>query len=158
MSMPTLNALKTRLAAIAATVSGLRRAYAEAPASLAPGDLPIFIPFVGPVSAFGRISDQLAEETRTYNLRLYVKPVQAGYDGEAERAVEPFLTSLRDAFLAHPALGLGSASSQIPFIESMTWLGDGGIVVLPFAGENFLGAEFRLSVKAIVQITLAGYE
>lgn len=158
MTAPTINALKTRLAAIGATISGVKKTYTEAPASLPPGDLPILILFTGPVTAFGRISEQLAEETRTYTLRLYVRPIQAGVGGEAERAVEPFLTSLRDAFLSHPALGLGTALSQMPFIESSTWLGDGGIVVLPFAGENYLGAEFRLSVKSIVQVALSAYE
>jgi hypothetical protein len=108
--------------------------------------------------AFGKLSEQMGEETRQYMCRLYVKSIQQGYDGETEKAVEPFLSSLRDVFLAHPLLGLGSSITQIPFVRAVTWLGDGGIVVLPYGGDSFLGAEFRLSVSVLVPIGIAAYE
>jgi hypothetical protein len=158
MSAPSISVIKTRLAAIALTVTGITRAYAEAPASLPPMDVPMFCSFVGPVTAFEKRSEQLGQETRQYIGRLYVRPIQQGYDGETEKAVEPFLTSVRDVFLAHPLLGLGSNITPIPFVRNVTWLGDGGIVVLPFGGDSFLGAEFRLSVSALTPIVIANYE
>jgi hypothetical protein len=153
-----ISVIKTRLAEIARTVAGVKRAYAEAPQSLPASDLPIFVSFAGPVTAFSNLGEQLGEETRTYLLRLYVKPIQQGYDGEAEKAAEPFLDSVRDKFLSHPALGLGTEAAQIAFVEKMTWQGDGGLAVLPFAGENYLGAEFRISVQTLVPIAITAYE
>jgi hypothetical protein len=158
VTSPTVNTIKNRLADIAKTVSGIKRAYAEAPASLPESDFPAFIPFVGPVTAFEYVGEAYAYETRTYNLRLYVKPVQAGYSGEAEKAVEPFLTSVRDVFLSHPEFGLGVYDTQIPYVEPAKWLGDGGIVVLPFAGANYLGVEFRISAKVFIEIAIANHE
>jgi hypothetical protein len=158
MTITTINSVKIRLAEIARTVSGITRAYDEAPQSLPPSDLPIFCSFVGPVTGFNKLGAQMGEETRIFLLRLFVKPVQQGYDGEAEKAVEPFLTSLRDTFLSHPIMGLGTAGALIPFVQVVTWLGDGGIAVLPYGGVNFLGAEFRLSVTILVPIGVAKYE
>jgi len=152
----TLNNIKTRLAAIAATVSGIQRTYAEAPASLPDADLPILIPFAGPAT-FIKIAETLGEETRTFQLRLYVVHKQAGYPGEAEKTVEPFLTSVRDVFLAHPMLGLGQ-NAQLAFIEKSTFLGDSGIVVLPFAGEDYVGTEYKIAVTSITPITIAAFE
>jgi hypothetical protein len=158
MTATTINTIKIRLAEVARTVTGVKRAYSEAPQSLPESDLPVFIPFVGAVTAFGKLGDEMGEETRQFLCRLYVKPMLAGYDGEAEKAVEPFLTSLRDVFISHPTLGLGTALSQIPWVEEITWQGDGGIVKLPFAGSDYLGAEFRLSARLLVQIGIAAYE
>lgn len=154
-----INTIKTRLTEIARTVPNIKRADVEAPAALPLTDLPYVNNFVGPVTDFSKIGDELAVETRSYVLRLYVKPAQSGYDGEAEKAVEPFLISFRDVFLSHPSLGLGTDSSDIDFVEKMDWLGDGGVMVFPIGEkEKILGTEFRISVKTIVPITFANYE
>ena len=153
-----INTIKTRLAEVALTVSGVKRAYAEAPKALPEGDMPILVSFVGPVTSFEKHGDEMAEETRTFMLRLYVKPVGAGYDGDAELAVEPFVTSVRDTFLSHPKLGLGTYVSQIPFVTLMRWLGDGGISTFQYAGNSYIGIEFRISVSAMIPIGIAKYE
>lgn len=148
--------IKTRLAAISETVTGIKRAYGNAPMSLPESDLPISCVFVGQEVRSG--GNNPAEFTRTYLLRLYVVPVQAGYDGEAERRVEPFLMSVRNVFLSHPGLGLGTPQSALPFVRSTEWLGDGGIAVLPYAKQLYLGAEFRMNVTTIVPIQYAKFE
>jgi hypothetical protein len=148
--------IKTRLAAIAETVPDIKRAYANAPALLPESDMPIVCAFVGPEVRSG--AGNPAEFTRTFLLRLYVVPVQAGYDGEAERRVEPFLMSVRDVFLSHPRLGLGTAQSALAFVRRAEWLGDGGVAVLPYARQQYLGAEFRLNVSMIVPIQYAKFE
>ena len=88
MSVATV---KARLAAIQATISGVNRAYAYGPASLPPGDLPAFVNFTGAgtpnLEVFGRENNR---ESRIYLMRLHVKPVGQGIDGEIERLVEPF--------------------------------------------------------------------
>jgi hypothetical protein len=158
MTTNTIANIKTRLAEVARTVANVKRAYAEAPASLPETDLPIFVSFVGPVTGFQKHGEQMGEEARTFILRMFVKAVQSGYDGDAERAVEPFVTSVRDTFLSHPALGLGTSASQIEWVTGMTWLGDGGITVLPFAGIPYLGVEYRINVSYLVPIGIANYE
>lgn len=153
-----ISAIKTRLAEIARTVSGIKRAYTNAPQSLPATDLPIFVPFAGQVVNPHRISQELYGEGRQFILRLYVKHIQQGYDGEAEKAVEPFLDIVRDTFLAHPALGTGIYAELLDGIEEITWQGDNGISVLSFAGENYLGAEFRLTVATLHQVNVSTYE
>ena len=155
--MATVSEIKARLAEIALTVPGIKRAYANAPQSLPPTDLPIIIPFAGPVVSPVRISEELYSQVRQFILRLYVKPIQQGYDGEAEKAVEPFLDTVRDTFLAHPALGTGVYADLPDGIEEITWQGDNGISVLPYGGE-YLGAEFRLTVASLHQVNISTYE
>jgi hypothetical protein len=152
-----ISAIKTRLAEIALTVPGIKRTYANAPQSLPDTDLPIIIPFAGPVVAPKRISEELYSQGRQFILRLYVKPIQQGYDGEAEKAVEPFLDTVRDTFLAHPALGTGIYAELIEGVEEITWQGDSGVSVLKF-GEEYLGAEFRLTASTMHQVNISNYE
>jgi len=104
------------------------------------------------------ISEMLVEETRTWLMRLYVKPILQGIDGEAEKAVEPYLTSVRNVFLSHPLLGKGTKDWTLNWLEKAVWLGDSGIQVLGFAGQNYLGIEFRLSLTVIVSVTIASFE
>jgi hypothetical protein len=155
--MTTMLQIRQRLAEIQRSVPGVKRAYAFAPQSLPESDLPLFCTFTGPATIVP-LGETLIEETRTWLMRLYVKPVQAGYDGEAEKAVDEFLLSTRDAFLSHPLLGSGVKDSTLPFVKKSVWLGDGGIQILPFAGAQYLGAEFRLNIVSIVPVTIAGYE
>lgn len=155
--MTTMLQIRQRLAEIQRSVPGVRRAYAFAPQSLPESDLPLFCTFSGSATVTP-LGETLLEETRTWLMRLYVKPVQAGYDGEAEKAVDEYLLSVRDAFLSHPLLGNGTKDSALPFVEKAVWLGDSGIQVLPYAGQNYLGAEFRVNIVSIVPVIMAGYE
>lgn len=156
--MTTLvSTVKTRLADIGLTISGVKRAYANAPQSLPDSDLPILAIFTGSAT-LAPLGQTLAEEIRTYLLRLYVAPVQAGYDGEAEKKVEPFLTGARAVYLSHPLLGNGAKDSTLPFVTRVAWGGDGGVMVLSYAGQNYIGAEFRVNVTSLVPIGVAAYE
>lgn len=152
-----MNDLRQRLADIQKMVTGVKRAYVYAPQALADSDLPAFCTFVGS-AAMNALGETLAEETRTWLMRLYVKPILQGIDGEAEKAVEPFLASVRNTFLSHPLLGKGTKDSVLPYIEKAAWLGDSGIQVLGYAGQNYLGVEFRLAITMIVPVSIALYE
>ncbi len=149
--------IRQRLTEIQSNIVGVKRAYAWAPQSLADSDLPAFCTFAGPATV-SQTSETFVEETRTWLMRLYVKPVLQGIDGEAEKAVEPFLEKVRNAFLSHPLLGNGTKDSALPFVEKAIWLGDSGIQVLSHAGQSYLGIEFRLSITTIVPISTASYE
>lgn len=155
--MTTMMQVRQQLATIQRSISGIRRAYIFAPQSIPDSDLPLFCTFTGSASC-APLSETLFEETRIWIMRLYVKPMQAGYDGEAEKAVDEFLVSVRDTFLSHPLLGNGVEDSTLPFVKKAVWLGDNGIQVLSYAGQNYLGAEFRLNITTIVPVTIAKYE
>ena len=152
-----LTSIKSRLAELERTVVGIKRAYADAPASLPHADLPIFLNFVGPAT-YTKLGETLLEETRLFYARLYVKPIQGGIDGEAEASVTEYLGGARDVFIAHPHLGKGTAGSALNFVESSEYLGDAGVMVMPFGGEQFLGSEFRLSVTTVVSRLIAKFE
>ncbi len=152
-----MNSIRQRLAEIQSGITGIRRAYVWAPQTLADSDLPAFCTFAGPATV-NQTSDTFVEETRTWLMRLYVKPVLQGIDGEAEKAVEPFLEKVRNTFLSHPLLGNGSKDSALPWVKRAVWLGDGGIQVLSYAGQNYLGVEFRLAVTVIRSLAVAEFE
>lgn len=152
-----MSEIRQRLVDIQKTVSGVKRAYVWAPQSLADSDLPAFCTFAGP-AMITPIAETLVEETRTWLMRLYVKPVLQGIDGEAEKDVEPYLTSVRNVFLSHPLLGKSTKDSVLNWVEKATWLGDSGIQVLGFAGQNYLGVEFRLGLTVIVPVAIASFE
>ncbi|KPL82655.1 hypothetical protein SE15_11190 [Thermanaerothrix daxensis] len=149
--------IQQRLVDIQKTISGIKRAYLWAPQSLADSDLPIFCTFAGSATV-APIGEILAEETRTWLMRLYVKPIFQGIDGEAEKSAEPFLTSVRDVFLSHPLLGRGTKDSTLPWVKKVVWLGDNGIQVLNYAGQSYVGIEFRIAITTIVPISIAFYE
>lgn len=153
----TIADVKERLASIVLETPGIKRAYACAPQSLPDSDLPLVVIFTG-VSIWSTISDGLAEETRTYLIRLYVAPIQSGYDGEAERRVEPYLDTLRAAILKHPHLGNSLTGETLPGVRECVYNGDTGIAVLPYAGQNYLGAELRVNVSTFVTYDIASYE
>ena len=132
-----------------AGIEGVNRAYAHGPIILPPGDLPIFVNFTVPASEDWRsLGSQFDQETRTYIMRLYVRPWLQGIDGEAEELCEPFFARVRDKFASRPGLGLGSIDTQISGVEAVL-LGDSGVVGMRYpvaVGDMFIGIEFRLQV------------
>ncbi len=131
-------------------IEGIKKAYAEAPATLPESDLPIFCNFFGPTRSFTNLGGTLYQEDRIYLCRLYVVSIQAGIDGEAERKVEPFIDRCMKAFIKHNSLGDGFIDQALPGIQSFEYLGDTGITVLTFAQVQFAGVEFRVGIDAII--------
>lgn len=152
-----LTSIKSRLAELERTVPGIKRAYTNAPASLPPVDLPIFCNLVGPAT-YTKLGETLLEETRLFYARLYVKSIQGGIDGEAEAAVTEHLIAVRDMFISHPHLGKGTVGSALDFVENSEYLGDGGVMVMQFSGDQFLGSEFRINVTTVVSRSIAKFE
>lgn len=142
--------IKARLAEIQGQIPGVRRAYMHGPAALPAGDLPCFVNFTGAATHdWARLGAERDWETRQYLMRLYIREVQSGIDGEAEARCEPFFARVRDAFAARPGLD-GLSNVQIA-----TLAGDSGLAVLSYAGQEYAGIEFRLQVVMIVP---RGYE
>lgn len=153
-----ISAIKTRLAEIQAAISNIKRAYANAPFSIPEGDLPLFINFTGPSqNDYDIYGDGEINETRDFLMRLYVAPIEQGLSGEAEKAVEPFFPLVYAAFGARPGLSSATTGHTSPLdgVKYSFIVSDGGISVLPFAGANYIGAEFKLRVQAVQSYTYA---
>ena len=136
-----ISSIKTRLAEIQESVDGISRAYAQGPSSLPETDLPLFVNFAGPSAREAGDGDTIYE-SRDFLMRLYVVPAQSGLDGEAESQVEEYISSIYSAFDAEQLL------AAVPFVINAVIVSDGGVVVMPYAGVQFLGIEFRLRVRA----------
>jgi hypothetical protein len=151
MSVATV---KAQLATLQEQIAGVNRAYVQGPLSLPATDLPAFVNYTSAATHEWRVlGAETDRETRQYLMRLYVCTAQDGIEGEAERRCEPFFASVRNFFAAHLSLG------QLRFVEIATLLGDSGVRGdLAYAGEQFIGIEFRLQVIEHVPVTFAANE
>lgn len=138
----TIESVKTALAAIeAAIIPGSGHSYATAPASLPPGDLPIFINLTGPATVdWSRGGSDKGVETRQYTIMLFVDRVGQGLWGEREARAEDLIQQTRDAFAAHPHLG------GVARVMSSEYVSDSGITVLNYGNEEYIGIEFVVRV------------
>lgn len=153
-----ITAVKTRLSEIQAAITGVKRAYLNAPLSIPESDLPLFINYTGQAqNDYELYGDGEINEAREFIMRLYVAPIQAGISGEAEAKVEPFFPLVYAAFGARPGLSSATTGHTSPLagIKFAFIMADGGVSVLQFAGESFIGAEFRIRVTDIQSYTLA---
>lgn len=143
--------IKAALAALVGAVSGVARAYAYPPRNLPLSDLPAAALFTGPgqydSATLGRMS---RIERRTFLLRLYVAPIAQGIDGELEKVVEPFLRTIPAALDGRLGLDDPDTGDPLPWVQQVTAQNDQGVSVLQYAGESFLGAEFRVEVETYV--------
>ena len=151
--MATVATIKTGLQTLLAAVTGVSRAYAQAPKNLPDSDLPASIPFTGPAS-----NDWVIEgadddmETREYIIRTYVARVQQGYDGEAEALAEPFVERITDYLAARPSLG------GIRGVLRASVIGDGGVSRLAYNQTEYIGVEHRLRVVSMRKVAYAAGE
>lgn len=119
------------------------------PNSIPPSDLPFFGNFTGQ-AAYGRQQgSDLDIVTRSYTMRLFVAELGQGIPGEIERLCEPFFESVRDKFDGLPRL------DNLNGVRDAKILSDSGAGVLQYAGETFIGIEFKLQVIEEAQITYA---
>lgn len=139
----SISTVKMAFATTLAGVTGLTSIYTTAPANLDNAELPALVIFAGP-GQWSRtgLNDPLVDDRRTYFLNLYVKAVQAGAYGEAEAAVEPFLSRIATALGNAPRLGSDS-------VLLATLRGDKGISVMPYGGVEYLGVEFTVEVELV---------
>ncbi len=142
MSVATV---KDQLAALELTISGIVASYAQAPASLPRAMLPAIVNFTGAATYSG--ANALQFEEREYILRLYVANFAENIPGEAEALVEPCIPLVRNVFLSRRSLKrlAGTLDAKLT--------GDSGVAGLVYAGENYIGAEFRLTIIEPIVLT-----
>ena len=69
--------------------------------------------------------------------------------------------SVRDAFAGRPSLALGTADPDegpLAGVYQARLQGDNGIAVFTYAGEQYLGVEWRLEVIELIDVDFAAYD
>jgi len=113
-------------------------AYAEGPTALP--HAPAMVNFTGPAQYDFSQSDAL-EVTRRYTMRLYLREVGQGIDGEAERLAEPWFAAVANCFAARRRL------EQTQYVKTSRLISDSGLQVSEYAGRQYLAIDFVLEVK-----------
>ena len=136
----SITTIKAQIASIASDITGVQRAYAQAPNSLPPADLPAVVVYTGP-SQYTERGYEITGEVRAFKVRLYVLPAQNGIPGEAEAACEPFFARFREAFPPGARLG------RLGEVLQARLTGDQGVSVISLVGGSvYVGIEFNLEV------------
>ena len=141
----TVATVKTALATIQNDVLGIK-AFAEGPASLA--TMPCIVNFTGPAQYDFSQSDAV-ELTRRYTMRLFVREVGQGIDGEVERLAEPWFTTVRECFAARRRLG------NTAYVRTSRLLSDSGLQVASYAGQEYLAIDFVIEVTEWSEVEYA---
>lgn len=149
----TVPAQMTALAAIEATIAGVVHAF-DAPPDAPPMDLPCFVNFPGPSNTPYVLSDDTgieANETRTWECRLYVAPRGSGSLGEITRRCLPFFDLGRDCFEGHQSINSTAGVLRV------TYLGDTGLNYnrLMYGGQAYSGIVFRVQITTRVRTPYA---
>lgn len=143
----SVETIKAALPALELQIDGINNALPLAPASLLGMDLPLFLNFPGNATYTTNLGQNLVTERRSWKLRLYVAPIQAGVPGEAESLPTPFIESVSKFFLAHVTLG------GLTGLQSAVLTADSGTIVLRYAnGEQtsqYVGVEFTLNTEEV---------
>jgi len=137
--MGTIAEVKAALKTLLEGVSGIARAYSDPPRSISRADFPVAVVFIGNAD----YEDVGAETnmdwaTRTYRLRVYVRSVGDGLDGEAEQAVEALIEPVRASLAASDRLARTCVHQRL--------VRDSGAVVLRYQEMPYLGVEFTVEV------------
>jgi hypothetical protein len=106
-----------RIAAIQALVSGVAKAFADAPHNLKDGELPAFVNIYSEQPSTNQRADagRLRKIAR-YEMNLYVKKASQGIEYEAQQMIVPLVKLVENEFFARQMLqlddqGLGGVES-----------------------------------------------
>jgi hypothetical protein len=96
-----------RIAAIQALVSGVTKAFADAPRDLKDGELPAFVNIYSEqTSTVQRADAGRLRKIARYEMNLYVKKASQGIEYEAQQIAVPLIKLVEDEFFARRMLQL----------------------------------------------------
>jgi len=130
----------TQLAALEATITGIKNAYDETPEAL--GALPAFINY----PRLGRLHFSTSDGKQNDHTIRCDLLVARGHLPKAENLARPFIDLFQVKLAANFSLG-GTVST----IKEIRY--DYGVI--EYAGESFVGIRFEVDVKEIGTITVA---
>ena len=131
-------------------------AYENIPYTIASADMPLFVNFVGNLSqsVVAGSDDQARDfnDTRNFVLTLYHSPYASGVEGEKMGLLTPYFPLVYNKFGSYPHL------KMLGGILDAKLIGDSGMTVVTFAGNQYFGVKFTLQVISKVRRLLGDYE
>jgi hypothetical protein len=155
---------RIRIAGMCGLIKGVRTAFTNIPRALQDAELPAFVIFNGPATYDNQsLGEQLVQETRVYQLMLFIQNAAFGSTGELQEQSDYFFEAVRDYFLARPGLELDTdPNPMIPSAFDAELLGDGGYSIGPYplnaGGEgtpSYVQIRWQLSVVETAQVNYA---
>ena len=138
-----VDTIKARLAEIQHDVLDVL-AYAQGPLALS--TMPVLVNFTG-AAQYDYTTADVVEITRRYVMRLYIREVGQGIDGEAERLAEPWFAKVYDCFSARRRL------NGLAYVRNSRLVSDSGLSVSQYAGQSYLAIDFTIEVLDWSEIT-----
>lgn len=147
-----------RLAAMGALISGIRTSFENIPRVVQDAELPVFIVVPGEAT-YDLTSDgeEIVREVRTYLLYVLVENMQLGSENQAQIAIAPYFSRVRNYFVARPGLELDTNAEPQDVVYDAALVGDRGFQAIPYPGMQnspvYAGIEFRLQVTELANIS-----
>lgn len=136
----SLSNIMTQIAVVEATITGVKRAYDKAPASI--NEFPCFINW--PES--GDIDRRPSSRWPTHHIVMELRVLKGGALPMAEAEIRPFLEATMNAFDSNLSLNGACGNSRIIHYD---------YGVLPYNGTQFLGISFKIDVTEITPYTFS---
>jgi hypothetical protein len=146
-----IDTVKTRLAALAAEITGITTAFRHIPPAIDTADLPCQIVFTGRSRDDETQGNEFTVETREYRLVFPVLPHGQGARTEAEAIADVLIPQVKEFYRARKDL-VGLA-----WVQTSRVLGDSGVIQIREWDGKFLGFEVILEVTEYVKKTFVDY-
>lgn len=103
-------------------------------------------------ATYEKIANDLQQITRNMLLTIVVKPVEEGYELEAENDTDVFFDSISELFQARPSLNTVDNSDPLPNVQTAQLLSDTGFVLEEIAGVQYAMVVFTLQVTYMLEL------
>lgn len=134
-----------RLAMIQRLITGIQKAFGDAPRTIEDLELPAFVNIFGErVSANQRIAAGRLRKVAYYEMNLYVKKAAQGIEYESQRLAIPLIKLVEDEFFARRVLQLDD-DQGLGGVEEANILGTKA-GTLAYNNTLYTGATFYLEV------------
>ena len=147
----SVETVKPRLAAIAATLEGVQFTYTRIPPSVPAAHLPAVV-IMTREATYTKQAVTIWLESRRYDLALLVLAASQGATSDPETLAEPFFARFRDCFTARPGLYLVDSSDALENVQDAYLTGDAGVTDIEIAGIMYGGTVFSIQVEELFSI------
>lgn len=132
------------------------QAFAQIPREIQDAGLPAIVILPGPAAYdTDSMGDEIVVEKRIYNLHFFYSRVDVGTEGEAQAALVPYFSRIRNFFVARPGLWDAEAVQPEDVQFDSRLIGDQGFEKIQYGANAFYGIRFQLEVTEIAAIEYA---
>lgn len=153
----TVEIVTARLAAMGALITGVTTSFANIPRVLQDVELPALVVYPGAATyEYGPQGSDTVQETRAYDLTLYIARTAFGTETQGQVAVAPFFDRIRAYFAARPGLELDGAAEPRVRVYNALLTNDSGLQVIEYpaeSGDTYFAISARVEVTELHDIT-----